>query len=162
MYHDIKQNKSDLKSDYDISVAQLEEDVLVAKNGGVPCPVFTFDDGNKGSLIASSMLQENGIQGIFFIISNKIGDQGYLNHKEIVKIYRDGHVIASHSHNHPMFNKLSDESVNFELSRSKEVLEDMISDKVTKFAFPGGKRKKHHSTIARELGYEEIFNSFES
>jgi len=161
MYHNIVLDDSKIESEYDITVRQLENDIAIVSSSDSKYTTFTFDDGKKGSLIAAKMLKKYNMQGIFFIITNKISEPGYIDIKEINEIHRMGHIIGSHSHTHPNFKKISDDEVTFELFRSKEILDNLISQKVTKFAFPGGQRKTHHSKIALELGYTEIYNSIE-
>ena len=161
MYHNIKLTKELLLSDYDVSLEQLAHDIKCVQASDIKEVNFTFDDGQDGSLLAAKLLSQHQIRGIFFIISNKIGSNGYLSEDDIKNIHQMGHVIGSHSHTHPMFNKLSDDEVIFQLKKSKDILENITLHKVTNFAFPSGRRKKHHIIIAKELGYQKVFNSFE-
>ncbi len=161
MYHNVKPTKELVISDYDISQESLELDIKCVQDSDIKDVNFTFDDGQDGSLLAAELLSEYEMQGIFFIISDKIGSKGYLNEVEIKKIHQMGHTVGSHSHTHPMFNDLSDNEVIFELQKSKDILENITSSEVADFAFPDGKRKKHHAKLAKELGYKKVFNSFE-
>ena len=162
MYHNIVQDHELVVSDYDISLEDLELDIKYVQNSGNKYVNFTFDDGRDGSILGAELLSQYKMKGIFFIISERIGSRGHLDKDEIRKIHQMGHTIGSHSHTHSMFNKLSDNDVIFELQKSKDILEDIILSEVDCFAFPGGRRKRHHSDLAKELGYKDVFNSFES
>lgn len=62
-------------------------------------------------------------------------DQQY----KLKELYDTGLVeIGSHSVNHPRLPNLSAEEIEFELSKSKEILESIINDKVVSFAYPFG------------------------
>lgn len=161
MYHDLKKSDELISSDYDVSLRQLSNDIEVAKNSKNENFIFTFDDGKDGCLLAAELLAQHDIYGIFFIITSKIACNGYLDEKQIKEINDMGHDIASHSHTHPAFSRISDEDVRFELERSKDILQNIIDEEITDFCYPGGKRKKYHSIIAKEMGYKKVFNSFE-
>lgn len=161
MYHNVKPTQELVVSDYDISLEDLELDIKCVQDSDNKDVNFTFDDGQDGSFLAAELLSRYQMRGIFFIISDKIGSKGFLNEVEVRKIHQMGHTIGSHSHTHPMFNELPDNEVIFELQKSKDILENITSSVVASFAFPGGKRKRHHSLIARDMGFEEVFNSFE-
>jgi len=60
---------------------------------------LTFDDGpdNKATLEISRFIKMNGIQGTFFVLSNKVLE----NPKLIRTLDEDGHVIGNHTYDHP-------------------------------------------------------------
>jgi peptidoglycan/xylan/chitin deacetylase (PgdA/CDA1 family) len=161
MYHDLKSSTRDLGSDYDILVSEFERHVRLAARCEEP-PLFTFDDGYKSGLDAARILQESGLKGIFFVISGRIGMPGYLDEEDIRKIARSGHEIGSHSHSHPMFDRISDDRIADELTTSRRILEALLGTAVTKFAFPGGKYRSSSPGLACRLGYKQTFTSFES
>lgn len=64
--------------------------------------VLTFDDGGVSfySIIAP-ILEKYGFVGHFFIATDKIGQEGFLNEGEIRSLYSRHHILGAHSASHP-------------------------------------------------------------
>ena len=123
---------------------------------------LTVDDGGGSSLAIARLLKEKNIKAYFFIPTKFIGNKGYLNKNEIIDIYKMGHVIGSHSHTHPNpFCEISDKSIYEEVSKSKEILESILNQKIETFSVPGGEiRKNTLLTLSdTDLGLKEIYIS---
>ena len=161
MYHDIKLKSEKIKSDYDVTLDDFKLHLNIASNYEDP-PKFTFDDGKKSSLIAADLLNLKNMKGIFFVITGLIGRKDYLNKREINYLSDKGHIIGSHSHSHSSFDVLSDKKAEEELIKSKKILEEITGSKIFDFAFPGGKKKNHHTSLAKKIGYKNIYTSYES
>jgi len=124
---------------------------------------FSFDDGGISNLLSSSILDEYNFKGIFFIPTFFIGKPGFLNKEDIVDLYKRGHVIGSHSHTHPIpLSFLNYKSQLIEWERSKSILEEIIQDKITLAALPGGDSNIDTFQILLDLGYLELHTSFPS
>ena len=124
------------------------------------CTLLTFDDGGKSALTIANYLDKKKIKGHFFITTALIGDPCFLNEREIVDLHNRGHIIGSHSHNHPnVFNSLSKEQMLYEWTKSKSVLEGIIGDEIKCCSIPGGDSSKETIETAISCGYRIIFDS---
>ena len=115
--------------------------------------IITFDDGYKDNLlIALPILKKYGFKATCFIISNFIGKTNIwdnkkpnyikkelMNFADIKEWKKNGMLIGSHSHNHINLTKLNNNDLSIELSHSKELLENTISQKISDFSYPYGK-----------------------
>jgi peptidoglycan/xylan/chitin deacetylase (PgdA/CDA1 family) len=62
-------------------------------------------------------------------------------------------VVASHSHNHVNMSE-KDTDVAFEITRSKQIIEEQLQTKVTTFIYPFGKLSRGvHERVAQEYSY---------
>lgn len=61
--------------------------------------------------------------------------------------------FGSHSHTHPILTKIGVEQVSFELTHSKELLENIIGRSVDVLAYPNGVFDKNIEDLARSIGY---------
>jgi len=72
--------------------AEEDSDVNVA---------ITFDDGFECVYnVAYPILEEYDYTASTAVIGNRIGESGYLNYKQLSKLYRDGYEILNHSYTH--------------------------------------------------------------
>lgn len=132
------------------------------------CILMTFDDGLLSSyLIAKKVLSKFNIKAMFFIPTkilelntpermrefawqnlyygevpkNSLHAEEYLTmgKDEIVDLYRDGHLIFPHTHNHRKLIEINTwEAVQEEIIKPKQILQDFFSYPVHAFAFPVG------------------------
>lgn len=62
---------------------------------------FSFDDGNSDHYnIGASILEKYGFRGTFNIITDKVGDPGYVTWDDVRNLIRRGHDIGSHTCSH--------------------------------------------------------------
>src|SRR5687767_3420824 len=119
---------------YDVSLAQFREHLLeiddasegrrgpfVRLRNGMEV-VLTFDDGTACHWIAARVLDEFAMKGVFFIIVNRVGRDGYLTCAQIEDLVARGHVIGSHSVSHRRLNRLPREEVTMECGESRKSL----------------------------------------
>ena len=123
---------------------------------------ITVDDGGGSSIITGEFLAERGIRATFFIVSQFIGKDGFLEKNEIQSLYAMGHKIGAHSHRHPNpFHQLSKNKILEEVIKCKLILEEIIEDEVDSFSVPGG--EVHSETLITlqesSLGLKEIYTS---
>jgi peptidoglycan/xylan/chitin deacetylase (PgdA/CDA1 family) len=75
-------------------------------------------------------------------------------------------VFGSHSHTHPIFNKLSDQEILNELDTSKCILEELLHKPIDIFAYPNGASSKEIDKIIKDRGFkyvlktEDLLNEF--
>jgi peptidoglycan/xylan/chitin deacetylase (PgdA/CDA1 family) len=116
--------------------------------------ILTFDDGYDDAYQAANILKTNGLIGVFYIITGKIGTAGYLSQNQIKEMSDDGMVIGSHSISHPDLSKTNESKIRLELKDSKQTLEQITGKPVNDFCYPSGKYSSTVSDIAKELGYK--------
>lgn len=121
---------------------------------------ITFDDGSDDHASAGSLLHELGIRGIFFIITGRLNQSGYLTRQQVVQLTNQGHLIGSHGVSHCHFTRLSSFELANELTSSKLLLEDLVGGTVEWIAPPGGVYNRAVLGRALSLGYR-IFRTMD-
>jgi hypothetical protein len=63
---------------------------------------LTFDDGNADQMPAVQMLDDHGMAGTFYIITNRVGQtsKGYMTWSQVQTIYDHGNEIGGHTRDH--------------------------------------------------------------
>jgi peptidoglycan/xylan/chitin deacetylase (PgdA/CDA1 family) len=62
---------------------------------------LTFDDGNADQMPAVQMLDDHGMEGTFYIITNRVGrPDGYMTWSQVQTIYDHGNEIGGHTRDH--------------------------------------------------------------
>lgn len=121
---------------------------------------FSFDDGNASDLdIGLPCLQREKRNAIFFVSTAYIGSRGYLDGSGIALLYREGMIIGSHGHAHRPLANLCPDEIHRDLARSKEILENLVGDRVVDLAIPFGRYDWRITHEARKCGYETIYTS---
>lgn len=136
-----------------MALAKMAEDV---KKGSVSdkSVVLTFDDGYDDFLKnAHPILKKYDFKSTIFVITDKIGQGGYLNDEEIRELSEWGVEIGSHSLSHPNLVNTGRHEVERQLSESKRVLEGLLDKKVTSFCYPSGKYDKSVKDTVEAVGY---------
>lgn len=123
--------------------------------------LFTFDDGGVSFIqVIAPILEHFNQKGIFFITTSRIGTPGFLSEKQIVDLSNRGHIIASHSHTHPLdISKLSYDVIVDEWTKSKNRLERITGIPITYASVPGGAVSKKVIKAMIQSGYSEIYTS---
>lgn len=125
-------------------------------------PVFlTFDDGGVGALSQTApLLEARGWVGHFFVVSDRIGTEGFLDEEGIRELHRRGHLVGSHSCTHPLrFSGLSMDDMVREWKDSRTALEDILRARVTAASVPGGYFRTSAAEAAARAGYRTLFTS---
>jgi peptidoglycan/xylan/chitin deacetylase (PgdA/CDA1 family) len=94
------------------------------------------------------------------VTTNCVGQQGFLNRPQIRALAARGHVIGSHSASHPArFSTLPYGDMVSEWSRSRQILEDILSETVDVASVPGGYYSPAVAQAAAEAGIRVLFTS---
>ena len=128
--------------------------------GEVPA-FLTFDDGELGSYTsAAPELEVHGWRGHFFITTDWIGRQGFMDVAQIRELRERGHVIGSHSCTHPSrMSKLSQNELIREWSESSAILSNILGEKVRVASVPDGYYSRQVGEAAEAAGIEVLFTS---
>ena len=100
------------------------------------------------------------LKGHFFITTSMIGNEFFLNEKDIINLHNRGHIIGSHSHSHPnVFKSLTYNQMKSEWLESKKILENILKIKIRSCSVPGGDANNNTYLSAKECGFSVVFNS---
>jgi peptidoglycan/xylan/chitin deacetylase (PgdA/CDA1 family) len=97
-----------------------------------------FDDGYVSAYTnVAPVLASHGMQGTFFIISDTVGESGYMSWSQIASLASAGNEIAGHTLTHPDLATLTAAQVRHEVCGNRS---DLLSRgfQVTDFAYPLG------------------------
>jgi len=121
---------------------------------------LTFDDGSVSHYtIVYPMLLSYGHRATFFVITDRIGQRGYVSWEQLHEMAANRMSIQSHSCSHPHLAHGSLRQARDELRRSKERLEQTLGSRVTAFAAPGGSWRPDLSALAEDCGYQIVCTS---
>ncbi|MEI9913922.1 MAG: polysaccharide deacetylase family protein [Candidatus Saccharibacteria bacterium] len=131
-----------------------------------PLLTLTFDDGYSTTYqYGLPILQQYGYASTQFIISDLVGETGYMTKANLKTLYKDNQEIASHTVTHSDLTQETSSQVTTELSQSQKNLESWSGDtSITDLAYPYGyydssvmKSTEKYYTGAR--GVEDGLNS---
>lgn len=126
---------------------------------------FRFDDGFESVYQnALPILEEAGFKGVVGVISDKSGKpfNGYLSWEQIRRLQEKRWEIGSHSVSHPLFDKLSEEEITFEVRESKETILRHGVEEVSTFILPyfDSPQDEVVHRIVLASGYENYGSNF--
>lgn len=177
MFHSIKSNG---KNDLIMSPVEFEKDMKWLKDNkyttlsmeklylilttGKNVPerpiVLTFDDGYEDNYTnAFPVLKKYNFKATVFLITNYIGQNGFLKTDEIKEMYANNIDFQSHTANHQELNILSYPNQLSELKKSKEVIESLIHNNTNVLCYPVGKYNETTKKAAKDTGYKMCFTT---
>lgn len=123
-----------------------------------PCPrrpvALTFDDGYADAATAAlPVLRRYGFPATFYIVTEFVGQPGYLSWEQIAELRDAGMEIGSHTLSHAGLSGLAREAARVEIVRSKAILEERLGIEVYSFSYPAGDYTDEIAAIVREAGY---------
>jgi peptidoglycan/xylan/chitin deacetylase (PgdA/CDA1 family) len=143
------------ESDFNvIDLAGLVEDIRAGRDIPSKSVSITFDDGWYDNYThAFPVLQRRGISATIFLVSDRIGLDGYLGWKEIMEMRRAGIRFGAHTVNHPRLTELSLSEARSEIGDCKKAIEDGLGEEVPIFCYPYGFFNRAVRDIIEETGY---------
>jgi len=128
--------------------------------------IITFDDGFRDCAVhAARAMAEHGFSATFFLVAGLMGrssvwlraERGLelplMSWDDARALERAGHRCQSHSVTHPRLTELSAVACRNELSRSREVIEDILGHAVHYLAYPFGVHNEQVRAVAQASGY---------
>lgn len=116
--------------------------------------ILTFDDGYQdGYDNAFKDLKASGQIGVFYIVTNFLGQPDQMTAAEVREISDAGMEIGSHTKSHPDLTTLTVSNVKKELVDSKKTLEEIIGKSIISFCYPSGKHNDIAGKTVIEAGY---------
>lgn len=141
-----------------ISLSDLT-DVVYRKESILPerTIIITFDDGHASNYtLAYPILKKYRFKATFFVTAGWVGLPDYLSWKQIREMSDNGMEIGSHTLTHPNLTELNPEQIEFELEKSKKILEDKLEKPINFLALPGSYYNSKIKKIAKEVGYVSV------
>ncbi|CAN5451128.1 polysaccharide deacetylase family protein [soil metagenome] len=116
--------------------------------------IFTCstDDGHPSDMKMADLLDRHGLTGTFYIpIRNR---EGYpvmpeAHMREIGRRFE----VASHTLDHCFLNSVDIDGASMQIVRGKQLLEDIMGEKVYGFCYPGGKYGLEHLRLVHQAGF---------
>jgi peptidoglycan/xylan/chitin deacetylase (PgdA/CDA1 family) len=123
--------------------------------------LITFDDGGIGGYTcAAEELERMGWRGHFFITTDWIGRDGFMNRHQIRELRRRGHVIGSHTRSHPArMSRLSWDELISQWTDSRATLSELLGELVTTASVSDGYYSAQVGRSAADAGLQFLFNS---
>ena len=131
---------------------------------------ITFDDGYEDVYSnAVPILQKYNFTAFVFIITGFVGKYNswdynlgkkrkrHLSWKQIKEMSECGFGFGSHTVNHPDLTKIEKRFVEYELKKSKEVLEDKLGKETIFLSYPFGRHNRFVQEEAQRLGYKRAY-----
>ncbi|MDQ2072864.1 polysaccharide deacetylase family protein [Haloarcula sp. H-GB4] len=122
-------------------------------------PVYlTFDDGGQTAMEAARRLEAYGYRGHFFIVLDRVGEDGFLDWNQIHTLDQRGHCIGSHTMTHANLLKTNTQRRQQELTESKAAIAAELGQ-CQSLSIPLGAYNEEVFKAVYEAGYEYIFTS---
>lgn len=119
--------------------------------------MLTFDDGHVSNHdLALPILCEYRLKATFYVTAGFIGTGTTMNWSQIRALHAAGMEIGSHTMTHRPPSALSEEELRYELTTSRDVLENGLGAPVTSISSPTGFFNPRMKDIAREAGYRTL------
>ena len=122
--------------------------------------VITFDDGwldNYTNVLP--LLRQFGFKATVFVVSDFIGQPGYLTWDQLREMQLSGIAIHSHTASHRPLAELDESEITHELLSSKKSLEEGLKTAVNFISMPQGSFNQKVLNIARQVGYRAVCTS---
>src|SRR5467141_1373534 len=106
--------------------------------------VITFDDGYRDFYTdGMAVLKQCGFSATIFLATSRIQDTSlriegvdYLTWSEVRELHAEGIRFGSHTVTHPDLRSLGPDQLEYELGRSKEIIEQNLDGPIASFSYP--------------------------
>jgi peptidoglycan/xylan/chitin deacetylase (PgdA/CDA1 family) len=135
-------------------------EVMAALDAGTPLPprpiVLTFDDGyNDFAEHAVPILEQNGFTATTFVVPGFLGRHGYMTEAQVEEVAAAGMTVGAHTMHHVDLAVVAPGVARDEITRSREVLQQLSGQPVLDFAYPYGIFTRSVETMVEEAGFRD-------
>ncbi|NEA51038.1 polysaccharide deacetylase family protein [Streptomyces sp. SID10815] len=118
------------------------------------CIALTFDAGpSENSARLLDILKEKQVPATFFLL----GARHIEKYPELVKrMAAEGHEVASHTWDHKILTKISEQEIREELKRPNDAIERLTGRKPTLMRPPQGRTNDTVQRVSKEMGMSEV------
>jgi len=132
------------------------------KPARTPAVLLTFDGGYRDQLEnAVPVLQAFKFPATFFPVSDylddEVGDGSMMRRNDLLGLATSGYTIGCHTHTHPDLTGLSEAEIEREVKGSKQILEDLLGQRVGAFCYPYGACNSRAARVVRQSGFDVAF-----
>jgi len=121
---------------------------------------LTLDDGNASDLAtAVPILKIAELRAAFFIVTDRIGVDGYLSERDILTLKKEGMAIGSHGAAHVAWTGCSRNELLRQVSESTARLADIIDAPVREVAVPFGAYDRRVLRTLRRCPLSRVYTS---
>lgn len=118
--------------------------------GSIPLVTFVFDDGNDTDfLVAQKIFAAQGVVACATVTTDWISSPYHLTPPQLIALQDAGWEIMGHTMSHPNLNSLNEAQLEDELSRSKQLLENMGLT-INNIVYPFNKNNETVRAVARK------------
>lgn len=114
--------------------------------------MITLDDGyDDNYLNAFPALRDNDMPAVFYIITDKVGGDGYMTWKQVKELKAANEEVGSHTRTHPDLSVISanKQKLKDEIVQAKQILEGQELGPILSLAYPSG---KYNAVVAELAG----------
>lgn len=117
--------------------------------------VLTFDDGYRDFYTdVFPILKKYKVKATVYVVSGFLDSPNYLLKSQLLEIARSGLVeIGAHTVHHVNLKGISQEEVQEEVVKSREMLEQILHTRVLSFAYPYGGFDKETIDVVKKAGF---------
>ncbi|MDQ2839842.1 MAG: polysaccharide deacetylase family protein [Acidobacteriota bacterium] len=164
LYHELRPAQSGYSYVIDTESFGRHMDLLTSMRSDATSglwPDLTFDDGHLSDIEhAFPILQSRGITAQFFITVGWTGHKsGYMDWRDLRVLHESGHLIGAHGWSHTLLTHCTKKDLDWELTRSRLLLEDKLGTSITTMSLPGGRFDRRVLAACKEAGYSRVFTS---
>jgi len=115
--------------------------------------ILTFNGGYEDAYTASQHLNGKGLKGVFFVTTDKVGEEGFLDWRQIQKMRDWGMEIGSQGKTGAALANTSEYYLEQEIVVSKETLEKQLGEEIVSFAYSEGSYSQAAMDAVKAAGY---------
>lgn len=115
--------------------------------------ILTFNGGYADAYLAAQHLNGKGLKGVFFITTDKIGSEGYLDWRQVKKMHDWGMEIGSSGVTGANLLASTEFYIRDEVFRSKQIIDEQLGSPIISFAYSNGGYNQQIMDIVEEAGY---------
>lgn len=125
-------------------------DSVEVNEGGRPRCIVMLDDGRESCYtVAKDILEDRGIPGTFYVVSDWVGTSGKMTLANLQELYANGHAIANHTSDHSDLTTLTEANQEAViLAGQNYLLTNGFSRSAKHLAYPYG-RSNANTVIAK-------------
>ncbi|KYG72814.1 polysaccharide deacetylase family protein [Roseivirga echinicomitans] len=142
-----------------LTISETVDEVNNSRSPKRKLVAITIDDGYKSFYKNGlPLLKKYGFKATLFVNTESIGYADYMTWEEIADAQKAGVEIGNHSHSHPFFLSVSEQTRSSffkqEMQESQELMKANLNFTPKVFAYPYGEHDEEMKTILSEMGFK--------